>query len=327
MNKKIRLGQFFTKKSIWLKPQVLEFIENSKMKNIYDPFAGSGDLFKAFDGKMFTKQIGLDIDKELNWKYNDSLVWIPHEKDAIIITNPPYIKKHSAKRQGINLQKYFNKSEYDDVYLIALEMMLKAQKFVVAIIPESFINSNFKDKEKLYSITILEENPFYDTEMPVCVACFDGIKKSLDKIKIYKNNNYVGNLMEIYSHFLKPINKIKIKFNDINGWLALKAIDGTKEQSVIKFDFKQNIKYDWENKIKVSSRHITLININVKDSLKNKFIERINLILNNIREATDDVILTPFKGNTIKGKRRRRLDFKLARGIIEKAYVELNNEI
>ena len=69
--------------------------------------------------------------------------------------------------------------------------MLKAQDDVVAIIPESFINSNYKQKERLKSITILEENPFKDTENPVCVACFDGKKKEFDKIDIYKNDKYI----------------------------------------------------------------------------------------------------------------------------------------
>ncbi|MBN4084427.1 Eco57I restriction-modification methylase domain-containing protein [Mycoplasma sp. CSL10166] len=324
--KQIKLGQFFTKRNVWLKPQVLEFINYSKMNIIYDPFAGSGDLFNAFKKGFFKSEVGLDIDKDLKWKYNDSLINIPHIDDAIIITNPPYIKKHSAKRNGIDLKKYFNSTNYDDIYLLALEKMINAQKFVVAIVPESFINSNFKDKNKLYSITILEENPFFDTETPVCVVCFDGIEKPLSKIKIYKNEEYIDNLEKIYSHSLPTLKKINVKFNDKKGWLALKAIDGTKENSKIKFDLKENIEYDWENKIKTSSRHITLINLSIQNSMKKRFINKINNILDNLRKDTNDIILTPFKGNTKKGERRRRLDFKLARGIIEKAYNELHKE-
>ena len=65
--------------------------------------------------------------------------------------------------------------------MIALDNMLKAQKHVVAIIPESFINSSYMQKNKIYSITVLEDNPFEDTENPVCVVCFDGIEKSFSK--------------------------------------------------------------------------------------------------------------------------------------------------
>ena len=43
-SKKIELGQFFTKGSEWLKPQVKEFIKQSNCKIAYDPFAGAGHL-------------------------------------------------------------------------------------------------------------------------------------------------------------------------------------------------------------------------------------------------------------------------------------------
>jgi len=57
--------------------------------------------------------------------------------------------------------------------------MLKSQNNVVAIIPETFINSNFKKKNYLHSITVLEENPFEDTDSPIIIACFDGKYKKL----------------------------------------------------------------------------------------------------------------------------------------------------
>ena len=42
--KKVILGQFFTKESIWLKKQVKDFILCSGCTVAYDPFAGAGDL-------------------------------------------------------------------------------------------------------------------------------------------------------------------------------------------------------------------------------------------------------------------------------------------
>lgn len=35
--KKVTKGQFFTKASLWLKPQVIDFIKKSKMTIAYDP--------------------------------------------------------------------------------------------------------------------------------------------------------------------------------------------------------------------------------------------------------------------------------------------------
>lgn len=162
--KKKSLGQYFTEGACWLQPQIVDFISDSNCRVAYDPFAGSGCLFSPVTNMVASiKEIaGLDIDPSQGWPINDSLIKIPHKNDAIIVTNPPYLSNYSAsrKRIGDGLKKYFDMTEYDDVYLLALDRMLEAQKNVVAIIPETFINSPFKKKDLLHSITILEENPF-----------------------------------------------------------------------------------------------------------------------------------------------------------------------
>jgi hypothetical protein len=237
------------------------------------------------------------------------------------VTNPPYLAKQSASRKKLDLKEYFNSSSYDDVYLIALEKMLISQEFVVAIIPESFINSSFLLKERLHSITILEENPFHDTENPVCVACFDKFPKSTQDIFIYKNHNLAGNLKDILDVRIFPSKQIKMKFNTLKGWLALRAVDSTDDSIKIHFALKNEIPYNWEKGIKVSSRHMTLIDLNIPDSKKKVLIKNANQTLNEIREKSQSILLTPFMGNTKLGVRRRRLDYDLARAIIEKAYM------
>lgn len=317
--KKIALGQYFTKGVQWLKPQINDFIKNSKCTVAYDPFAGAGDLLSVSPEYGIFETKGLDIDEKLDWENNDSLKSIPTIKDAIIITNPPYLAKQSASRKNICLNEYFKDSPYDDIYLVALSKMIEAQKHIVAIIPESFINSSFKDKNLLSSVTILEENPFNDTEVPVCVACFDGIYKDFSEIKIYKNDKFVDFLENIINLRIEPENSLKVTFNDTEGWLGIRAIDSTDDINNIKFDYKENIKYDWRNKIKNTSRHFTLVSIDISDDSRPKFLEKCNLLLNEIRIKSSDILLTPFMGNTKSGKRRRRLDFRLARAIIEKA--------
>lgn len=148
--RKIVLGQFFTKEMIWLKNHIQDFIKKSKCNIVYDPFAGGGHLLRAVENfEQFEQFVGLDIDENLEWIYNDSLMSIPKIENAIVITNPPYISKYSAARKGVgkDLEKYFNNSIYDDVYLIALDKLLEVQDFVIAIIPETFINSNYQKKE------------------------------------------------------------------------------------------------------------------------------------------------------------------------------------
>lgn len=322
--KKRTLGQFFTKGDCWLRPQVKQFISESSAHIAYDPFAGDGCLLrKALEDIATIKQIrGLDIDKTLGWEWNDSLENIPHINDAIIITNPPYISNYSARRKRINesLEKYFRKTDYDDVYMIALDRMIEAQDNVVAIIPETFINSSYKQKSKLRSISILEENPFNDTDTPVVVVCFDGREKDFKDIVIYKDSNYVCTLKDLEESRIKPIGNIDVRFNDKNGWLAVRCVDSTNPNDMLRFGFKEDIDYDWEGGIKVSSRLLTLIDIDVPKEKRKCFIAQCNKILNDIRLKSHDLILSPFKGNMKNGVRRRRLDFYTCRAIIEQAY-------
>ena len=319
---KIKKGQFFTKDKIWLKPQIIDFIKSTKCNIAYDPFAGAGDLLKISENYGIKEVKGLDIDEKLGWDLNDGLINIPHLNDAIIITNPPYLTKYSASRKKImeDVKKYFDSSDYEDVYMIALENMLEAQKNVVAIIPETFLNSTFKSKSKLNSVTVLEDNPFEDTDVPVCVVCFDGVEKSLDKIKVYKNEKYIFTLNDMENLRLKTKNNVKITFNDPNGWLGLRAVDTTNPSNMIKFDYKENFDYDWNKGIKVSSRLLSTISIEIPNEIKKDFIEQCNTLLFNLRNESSDLILSPFKGNMKNGVRRRRLDYYTARCIMEEAY-------
>ena len=318
------LGQFFTEGSCWLRPQVVAFIRATKCKKAYDPFAGTGCLFDPVQQAVpeIEKCIGLDIDRNLGWPINDSLVKIPHEENAVIVTNPPYISNYSAARKkiGTDLKKYFDSTDYDDVYLLALDKMLEAQKNVVAIIPETFINSPYRQKHLLKSITVLEDNPFLDTDTPVVVVCFDSIEKPYSEIQIYKDSEFVCTLDDVERCRMVPDNSVKLKFNDPDGWLGVRCVDTTDPNNMLHFDFKENIDYNWEKGIKVSSRLLTLISMDVPEKKRQAFIDECNSILDEVRTRSHDIILSPFKGNMKNGVRRRRLDFMTCRAIIERAY-------
>lgn len=318
-SRKRGLGQYFTRERTWLKDNVREFILSSGCSIAYDPFAGSGDLLDAAEELGFTEGIAMDIDGELGWKSNDSLLEIPHIEDAIIITNPPYLSNYSARRRNIldRVEKYFGLTAYDDLYLLALTRMLQAQDYVVAIIPETFMNSPFP-KDRLYSVNILEENPFRETETPVCVACFDGNPKSPQDVKVYKNGHFRTTLGELEEKRLKPGHDVKIRFNSLNGEIGLRAVDTTDPGRRIRFMRREELDYPLET-IKPSSRIITTIEIDLEPGEIDEFIARCNRILEKFREDTDDILLSPFKGNMKNGVRRRRLDYETCRAIMESA--------
>lgn len=322
--KKRSLGQFFTKNHFWLKPHIIDFIKSTNKNTVLDPFAGEGDLLKTALDLGLVNTIGFDIDETLPWEKNDSLINIPRVQDAIIITNPPYLTNYSAKRKKIfpTVKKYFDICPYDDLYQLALEKCFENNDFGVVIIPETFINSKFP-KNRILSITVIEDLMFNDTENPICVVCFDNKYKNYNEIKIYKNDKYINTLGELEKFRKKPQKDVKMRFNSVGGQIALRAVDTTTPGKVINFMRAKELVYNRDN-IKVSSRLITLIELEVDEKYIDKIIKNSNQILLKYRENTSDLLLSPFKGNTRDGIRRRRLDYKTARAILEESINMIN---
>lgn len=313
--KKQQLGQYFTKEEKWLLPHIKEILNSTNKTILFDPFAWEWDLLKIQDKFNFKSIYGLDIDKSLWWDINDSLLFIPKIEDSFLITNPPYLSKNSARKKSLYKEEYFSK--YDDLYKLALEKIFENNEEGLVIIPETFINSKF-DKKYIISITILEENPFLDTEVPVCIIYFNKKSfKNIKEIKMYKNDIFIDTLWNLEKFKIKKNkNNIVLKFNDKNWQIALKAIDWVKKGDKIRFLEVKDLNYNINN-IKVSSRAITIISIpeeytNIKD-----IIEKCNILLNNYRKKTNDIFLSPFKGNNKEWNRRRRLDYKTWRIILE----------
>lgn len=312
--KKINLGQFNTKKGVWLKPHIKKFILESKCSCVVDPFAGAGDLLNVVKEIGIDKTRGLDIDRSFDWEINNSLEGVPYYEGSMVVTNPPYLAKNSAARKGLETIKYFRGNEYTDLYQIAIDKVLKTYNKAVFIIPETFRGTKFF-KDSIVSITILEENPFEDTDCPVCVVCFC----TKNEYDIYKNDDFLftNNRLEKIDDLLyvDDRNKSTIQFNCKDGNLGLRAIDGTNPKNRIKFCLPDELNYERSN-VKHSSRAITILYVDHNDI--STLIKNANRLLEEIRDVSQDVVLTPFKNNNREGVRRRRLDFKLARRILEK---------
>jgi hypothetical protein len=323
------LGQYFTIKDLWLKPQVVKFIEKSNCSIAYDPFAGNGDLLRALLGIGNISEIrGMDIDAKLDWEINDSLQAIPRISDAIIITNPPYLAKYSAKRKNIyhEVEYYFKHSGFVDIYQLAIYNCLHSADYLVAILPETFLNSGLEYLNRLSQITVLEENPFGDTENPVCVACFDKRAKNYEDIKVYKNEKYICTLDDLEKKRLQPRFNTSITFNQADGQIALRGVDSANAQNPISFMRDDQLDYD-SSLISHSSRLITRISIE-EDLVPyvDEIVSASNKLLNQYRTETSDLLLSPFKGNQKNGIRRRRLDYKSARAILEMAIQKVNGD-
>lgn len=327
-NKKINLGQFNTKKTVWLRPHIQRFIEGSGCQYGLDPFAGAGDLVNLMPDLGLINNIGLDIDPLLGWQINDSLIDIPYFKNTIVITNPPYLAKNSAKEKGLDAYNYFGGNGFVDLYQLAINTVLNTYGFSVFIIPETFV-STMEFSSRIDSVTILEDNPFEDTDVPVCVVCFnENIDLFKPQYNIYKNDSFIFNNGDLYYEVDKLNCRafLTIEFNNPNGNIGLRAIDGINPKDRIRFCRPDELGYDLDN-IKTSSRAISVLNVDLAHSTiqVDELIVEANKALEQLRENTHDVILSPFKNNNKEGRRRRRLDYKLARKILNFAGKVLTN--
>lgn len=309
-SEKIRLGRFYTTQNIFSYPHFQTwFTKALKASNntVLEPFAGSNNLIKMLQKERYDFDfVAYDINPgSLEVEKKDTIQEFP-KNYKLIITNPPYLAKNSAHRKKIP----FPTTKYDDLYKLCLEIMLKNCDYVGAIIPASFINADLF-LERLHSYTLLSSQMFTDTENPVCLALFSPQKTN--SVYLYENDKYVGELHSLKKQVEQVLinnnsQLTSITFNDKKGNLGLRAIDGTRFPSIAFIEANQVP----ENKIKVSSRHLTRIHITQKINLT-----LLNEKLRKLREITNDFFLTPFRGLRKDGKFRRRLDFQLAKKIIK----------
>jgi hypothetical protein len=319
---KVSLGSFYTTKSAWLTSEVRAFLEKALAESngyLLDPFAGDGHLLEAIKsdpvlGILVSQATGFDIQGDL-FPVNDSLLEIPNPQRAVIVTNPPYLANHSAKRKGVDqlVAKYFAGSTQKNLYRIALEKALESADYVVAIIPETFLLSTFP-KHRLELAVVIQDSLFGDTDAPALVACFT--KQACADARIFTGNQSIGNLSEILALRESTASKHTIVFNDRNGRIGLRAVDGSDGKTPIAFVVARDFGYPSDS-VATSSRLMTYLEVpGVADKDIPELISKANALLASIRKRSGDLVLAPFKGNNKAGKRRRRLDYALARGIL-----------
>lgn len=296
-------GQYFTQRNIFDHQAFRNWAERAGLPDacVLEPFAGANSLIEML------QELGLCCDfrsydvlpKSSNVAYRDTLVDFPKGFHAVV-TNPPYLAKNSATRQGIELLD----KRYDDLYKYALLRCLENTPYIGAIIPASFLNAGlFQDRLTTY-IALPYEDMFIDTEHPVCLALFEPLSQG---IEIFEKDSFLGLYDDLKKHLPAVKKEMNIVFNHPQGNLSLRAVDGTKEPTIA-FMEGDAVKSE---RIKHSSRNLS--RIMVEGSFD---IENLNAMLNELRLKTADIFFTPFKGIRSDGRFRRRIDFTLARNFI-----------
>ena len=342
-------GIFYTVKSNWLTPTVIDFINKLKPTHYCDPFAGDGNLLDAlnnFDKTPHLPIIGFDLNRPEKWKKNDSLVKIPElPEKSIIITNPPWLGKSSASKKGIlnEVQSYYDTDglKFVDLYEVAIYRMIQSGHPFVSLVPDSVITSDskrFKFRDKLTAIISLKESPFDDTGYLTSVILYDPNNK--EPLKIYWSeetdnvieDKCIGTMEELESKKF-GIDKLdrpkrKISINGNKGVIGARTLDnrsGTNNAQFLSFDAFDEI----TRKSKWSRRFLNWIDIDEKELEgidTNVLVDRCNEVLREYRAGPCEILNPSFMENNHLGQRRRRISSDLIRYILEIVLDELQGK-
>ena len=284
-------------------PIFKQWIKENNLENetVLEPFAGANNIITMLQQiNMAKKYASFDLHPtNSNVKQRNTIQNYPKEY-KLAITNPPWLAKNTAKRKNL---PYPYKEQ--DIYITCLNKMIDNTQFIAALIPCSYLQTK-QIHPRIHTIIIIEQPLFIETEHPVCLTLINNTPQT--NIQIYNNQKHIGTYKQLIKYMPPHKKNNTIKFNDKNGNLGLIAIDNTKTAS-IKFTPAHTI----HNQIKHSSRAITKIKGVPSDT---NTIEKLNQTIKTMREKTNDIFLTPFKGLRKDGKYRRRIKYETAKNII-----------
>lgn len=308
---KRHMGRYYTQGNPFTLPAFTEWaaISGLARRAVLEPFAGGNHLVRMLKGLGLCKRShSFDIAPAApEVSRRDCLQRFPAIRDAVVVTNPPWLARNSATRRKL---PYPQESRYDDLYKHCLSLCLQHAGHVAAILPASFLTARLFTN-RLHSVTLFSSVFFNDTEHPACLALFCP-RAERPAASVYKMRAKVGCLEELRKHLPTPrAPRREIRFNHPAGALGLRAIDNTVTRSIRFCEGAALAGYA----IGVTSRAITRISVPVRDTAK--LAAGLNRRLRHFREKTDDVFLTPFKGLRADGGYRRRLDYALARAFIQ----------
>lgn len=319
MTKKKEHGVFYTRRSPFSRQPFLDWltaIPGLNARRLVEPFAGENGI-PAMLAHLPNPWVAQDISRpkrnlrpDITVQVGDSLRAYPAtSREDVVITNPPYLAKNAAVRAGLA----YPAAEEDDLYKVALRVILERHDFVAAIIPASFLTAEIHE-DRIVAVDLMIGKYFDDTDHPTCLALFGPAAQR--NWTVWREGVLVGDIVRLRADRDEVIGRRApgIRFNDTRGQIALLALDKPRG-GLIQFGPAGLVR---DEEIKVSSRARTKIFI---EGLANpeKIIEDANTILNEFRQKTGDVFLTPFRGLREDGDFRRRLDFRQAAAILGKA--------
>lgn len=313
LDRKRKLGSFYTKGNPFLHQPFRDWIKQiPKRSKFLEPFAGNGSICRLLDEAGYqVNWTKFDIDETVTDVVHSDTLQIFPQGYEVVLTNPPYLSYHFAKRKKLVIDKELF-AGFPSLYMKAIALSLRNAQYVGMIIPESFITSG-EFKERLQAVVSLPYLMFDDTDMPTCLALW-GPNQFSESFAVWRGDDFLGNYENLATSIVPTECASRIQFNIVEGQIGLRAIDDTISASI---RFCSASEIDPE-KIKHSARLVSRIQVDRLDDLE-QVISVANDILKNWRKNTEDVLLTAFKGFRKDGCFRRRLDFSNARSILSNA--------
>lgn len=324
MEKKVKYGQFYTKKSNYIIGNLIKDLDPNK--KVVEPFCGEGDLL------IFNNECELyDIDPKIeNTIERDTLKNPLDYTNKLVVTNPPFLAKNKNKDKSI-----YDLYKVNDLYKASIKSILSCDGGIL-IIPLNFlcdedktIRNLFFERFEIININIFEETVFDDTSYTVCSFSFRVKEEPSDEV-IIKPLILPKNKYEEYT--LKKDNgwRIGSTFFDLtknqknigisrlttdgepNSNIYLKAIDSGTQEGRISLSYNENHHYGIQ-----SDRSFATI---VTDKIYSKkeqliIINEFNRIIEHYRGKYNSLFLTNFRNST-KLYSRKRISFNVAYKLI-----------
>ena len=300
-------GRFFTAHNPFKLPPFKQWarVAGLPRANILEPFAGANMIIAHLrEMGLCENHRSFDIEPAASGVCKrDTLTSFPRGFD-VCVTNPPWLAKNRAKAQGLR----FPGTQYSDLYQLALGKCLENCGWVAAIIPESFIRSGLF-RSRMTDFVGITNTLFADTTHPVGLAMF--APKETPDVVIWHNKIRIGKLSALESMRPTPFEGgVDVRFNQPRGNVGLIALDNTIEPS-IRFCKPEELS---DYKVNSTCRSITKMQVSGRVC-----ISAWNKMLDDFRDDTRDVLMNSFRGVRRDGMYRRRLDWALARGIVQNA--------
>jgi hypothetical protein len=252
--------------------------------------------------------------------------------DFVVITNPPYSYKHVLQRENPELFNIVKSAGYVDVYEYAIRRIIDQTEFcpIYAILPENFIASReARLRRELHDhievVQVHTRSLCADTDQPTIFV-------KLTPEKITETDLWIDDkpttTISITADGLRP--KLKTVRNLVdfgmmagqteeqrNTSILLKATDGGTTKNRIRL---MSVSEQFSGQRHLHDTTRTHVQIVPKVPLTNHQIrvlkQAFNTWVDRWRADTHGLGLTSFRANTDDGFRRKRIDFKLARLVI-----------